>query len=80
MNTVMIDPYNLQGEPSFELKSHHELQIDINDEFEAMLAGQTALGRVGEPDDVGVAIAGLLSDDSRWINAQSIEIAGGYII
>lgn len=52
----------------------------LNDEFEALLASQTALGRVGEPDDVGAAIASLLSDDSRWINAQSIEIAGGYII
>lgn len=52
----------------------------LNDEFEAMLAGQTALGRVGEPDDVGSAIAGLLGDDNRWVNAQAIEIAGGYII
>lgn len=52
----------------------------LNDEFEAMLAGQTALGRVGEPDDVGGAIAGLLSEDSRWVNAQSIEVAGGYLI
>lgn len=52
----------------------------LNDEFEALLAGQTALGRVGEPDDVGGAIAGLLSEESRWINAQSIEVAGGYII
>jgi NAD(P)-dependent dehydrogenase (short-subunit alcohol dehydrogenase family) len=45
-----------------------------------MLAGQTALGRVGEPDDVGCMIASLLSDDNRWINAQNIEVAGGYII
>jgi NAD(P)-dependent dehydrogenase (short-subunit alcohol dehydrogenase family) len=57
-----------------------ELGGGLNDEFEAMLAGQTALGRVGEPDDVGAAIAGLLSNDSRWINAQSIEIAGGYVV
>jgi NAD(P)-dependent dehydrogenase (short-subunit alcohol dehydrogenase family) len=57
-----------------------ELGGGLNDEFEAMLAGQTALGRVGEPDDVGAAIAGLLSDDSRWINAHSIEIAGGYVV
>lgn len=52
----------------------------LNDEFEAMLAGQTALGRVGEPEDVGGMIASLLGDDNRWINAQSIEVAGGYII
>jgi NAD(P)-dependent dehydrogenase (short-subunit alcohol dehydrogenase family) len=52
----------------------------LNDEFEALLASQTALGRVGEPEDVAKAIAGLISDDSRWINAQSIEVAGGYHI
>lgn len=52
----------------------------LNDEFEAMLAGQTALGRVGEPEDIGGVIASLLSDENRWINAQNIEVAGGYII
>nr|WP_024965735.1 SDR family oxidoreductase [Pantoea sp. IMH] len=52
----------------------------LNDEFEALLASQTALERVGEPDDVGRVIAGLVSDDSVWINAQSIEVAGGYQI
>jgi NAD(P)-dependent dehydrogenase (short-subunit alcohol dehydrogenase family) len=57
-----------------------ELGGGLNDEFEAMLASQTALGRVGEPDDVGCMIASLLSDDNRWINAQNIEVAGGYNI
>ena len=52
----------------------------LNDEFEAMLAGQTALGRVGESEDIGGVIASLLSDENRWINAQNIEVAGGYII
>lgn len=57
-----------------------ELGGGLNDAFEALLAGQTALGRVGEADDVGRVVAGLLSGDSRWINAQTIEVAGGYII
>jgi NAD(P)-dependent dehydrogenase (short-subunit alcohol dehydrogenase family) len=57
-----------------------ELGGGLNDEFEALLASQTALGRVGQPDDVGGLIAGLLSDDHRWVNAQNIEAAGGYII
>ncbi|MCQ1574217.1 SDR family oxidoreductase [Neorhizobium galegae] len=57
-----------------------ELGGGLNEEFETLLAGQTALGRVGEPDDVGCVVASLLSDDKRWINAQNIEIAGGYII
>ncbi len=52
----------------------------LNAEFETLLAGQTALGRVGEPDDVGRVVASLLSDESAWINAQSIEVAGGYLI
>lgn len=52
----------------------------LNDEFEALLAGQTALGRIGEPDDVGAMIASLLGNDNRWINAQNIEVSGGYII
>jgi len=57
-----------------------ELGGGLNDEFEAMLAAQTALGRVGEPDDVARVIAMLLSQDSEWINAQTLEVAGGYII
>ncbi|ALM84476.1 SDR family NAD(P)-dependent oxidoreductase [Bordetella sp. N] len=57
-----------------------ELGGGLNDEFEAMLAGQTALGRVGEPDEVGGVIASLLSEENRWINAQNIEVAGGYVI
>jgi len=52
----------------------------LTDDFATLLASQTALGRVGEPDDVGGVIASLLSDDNRWINAQTIEVAGGYMI
>ncbi|PWC32893.1 SDR family oxidoreductase [Azospirillum sp. TSO35-2] len=52
----------------------------LSDEFAALLGSQTALGRVGEPDDVGRVIASLLSDDNAWVNAQSIEVTGGYIV
>lgn len=57
-----------------------ELGGGLNDEFEAMLAAQTALGRVGEPEDVARVIAMLLSEDGSWINAQTLEVAGGYNI
>lgn len=57
-----------------------ELGGGLSGEFETALAAQTALGRVGEPDDVGRVIASLLSDESGWINAQTIEVAGGYLI
>ena len=46
-------------------------------ELNAMIAGQTALGRVGLPDDVGGAVAALLADEAGWINGQRIEVAGG---
>ena len=54
--------------------------MEAHPEFAEMLAAQTALGRVGEPEDVGRVIATLLSDDCRWVNAQSVEVAGGYNI
>lgn len=49
---------------------------DLNKVF----ADMTALGRVGMPDDIGPMIAGLLSEDNRWVNAQRIEVSGGQAI
>lgn len=57
-----------------------ELGGGLTPEFEALLASQTALGRIGEPEDVGRVIATLLSNDGAWINGQSIEVAGGYVV
>lgn len=51
-----------------------------NADINALLASQTALGRVGLPDDIGGVIASLLSDDNRWINAQRIEASGGMFL
>ncbi len=48
-----------------------------NPEVNKLVASHTALGRVGGPEDVGPVIAGLLSDDFGWVNAQRIEVAGG---
>jgi NAD(P)-dependent dehydrogenase (short-subunit alcohol dehydrogenase family) len=48
-----------------------------NPQVNAMIAAHTALGRVGEPDDIGGVIASLLQPDNRWINAQRIEVSGG---
>jgi len=51
-----------------------------NSDFNQMLASQTALGRVGLPDDIGTVVAFLCSEDSKWINAQRIEVSGGFMI
>ncbi|AOW46399.1 SDR family NAD(P)-dependent oxidoreductase [Acetobacter ascendens] len=41
------------------------------------LAEITPLGRVGQPDDIGAAVAALLSDNMHWVNGQRIEVTGG---
>jgi 3-oxoacyl-[acyl-carrier protein] reductase len=43
-----------------------------------MFADKTALGRLGEPQDIADVIAFLANDNSRWVTAQSIEASGGY--
>jgi NAD(P)-dependent dehydrogenase (short-subunit alcohol dehydrogenase family) len=48
-----------------------------NPEVNRMVAGRTALGRAGLPEDIGLMIASLLSEDNRWVNAQRIEVSGG---
>lgn len=57
-----------------------ELGGGLTPEFEALLASQTALGRIGEPVDVARVISFLVSAESEWVNAQSIEVAGGYFV
>jgi NAD(P)-dependent dehydrogenase (short-subunit alcohol dehydrogenase family) len=39
---------------------------------------RTALGRLGDGDDVGKVIAALLSDELGWITGESIEASGGF--
>ncbi len=42
-----------------------------------MIAGQTALGRVGSADDIGAAVVALLGPGGGWINGQRVEVSGG---
>jgi NAD(P)-dependent dehydrogenase (short-subunit alcohol dehydrogenase family) len=51
-----------------------------NPEVNKRIAEMTALGRVGQPDDIGPMIASLLSEDNRWVNAQRIEVSGGMVL
>ena len=51
-----------------------------NAQLNAYIASQTALGRVGLPDDIGDAIAALLSDELAWMTAQRIEVSGGMFL
>ena len=49
-------------------------------QLNSFIASQTALGRVGLPDDIGGVIASLLSPANGWINAQRIEASGGMFL
>lgn len=51
-----------------------------NEQVSNAIAAQTALGRVGQPDDIGRAMAAILSDDLGWANAQRIEVSGGMFL
>lgn len=51
-----------------------------NPEVNRMVADHTALGRAGLPDDIGGAVAALLSGETHWITAQRIEVSGGQSI
>lgn len=42
------------------------------------LAARTALGRIGEADDIGRVIAALLSDEFGWVTGENLEASGGF--
>ena len=46
-------------------------------EIQQMVTSATALGRYGEADDIGSAVAALLGDGNHWITGQRIEVSGG---
>jgi NAD(P)-dependent dehydrogenase (short-subunit alcohol dehydrogenase family) len=55
-----------------------------NDAFERFpdvippIVARTALGRLGNGDDIGKVIAALLSDECAWITGENIEASGGF--
>ncbi len=51
-----------------------------NAQMNAQIAGVTAMGRVGLPDDIGSAVAALLSEGNGWMTGQRIEVSGGMML
>ncbi len=49
-------------------------------EHEAAVDERTPLGRIGEPADVGAAIAFLASPSASWITGETLVIDGGQMI
>jgi NAD(P)-dependent dehydrogenase (short-subunit alcohol dehydrogenase family) len=55
-------------------------RVRDDQQLNGQVAGLTALGRVGLPEDIGCAVAALLSEDSRWITGQRVEVSGGMML
>jgi len=51
-----------------------------DEKVNAFVAQTIALGRVGQPDDIGGAVAAMLSDDMGWANGTTFDISGGQAI
>ncbi|MFG2429110.1 SDR family NAD(P)-dependent oxidoreductase [Streptomyces sp. NPDC048590] len=51
-----------------------------NEEMRTMLSSVTAMGRPGEPDDIGAAAAALLAEGTSWVTGQRIEASGGMML
>ncbi|TPG55853.1 SDR family NAD(P)-dependent oxidoreductase [Ewingella americana] len=51
-----------------------------NEDVNAWVAQGIALGRVGLPDDVGGAVAAILSDGMAWANGTTFDISGGQLL
>jgi NAD(P)-dependent dehydrogenase (short-subunit alcohol dehydrogenase family) len=51
-----------------------------NADLQAMISGLAALGRVGQPDDIGRAVAALLAGDLSWVTGERVEASGGMLL
>jgi 3-oxoacyl-[acyl-carrier protein] reductase len=49
----------------------------IGSDFQKKTEADTPLGRIGQPGDIASIAAFLASDDSVWVNGQTIQAAGG---
>ena len=54
--------------------------LALGDDYVAEMAKAVPLGMLGEPSDIGEAVAFLGSDGARYITGQSIVVDGGQIL
>jgi 3-oxoacyl-[acyl-carrier protein] reductase len=50
----------------------------IGSDFEKEMIARTALGRIGQPDDIARVSVFLASDDSGWLTGERLTASGGY--
>ncbi|MEW2492736.1 SDR family NAD(P)-dependent oxidoreductase [Streptomyces nodosus] len=52
--------------------------LRASEDVQQAMSGMTALGRVAHADDIGPAVAALVSEGTGWITGQRIEASGGF--
>lgn len=45
---------------------------------QSYIVSQTAMGRLGQADDIGGVVTFLCRDDARWMTGQRLEVTGGF--
>lgn len=50
----------------------------IGSDFEKAMITRTALGRIGQPNDIARVAVFLASDDSGWLTGERLTASGGY--
>ena len=50
----------------------------VGSDFQKLFEAQSALGRIGQPDDIAPAVVFLASPDASWIAGETLVISGGY--
>lgn len=66
--------------PGPVLTDFNDGRIRDNEAVKNHLGSLTALGRVGEAEDIGGVIASLCTGEMAWVNAQRIEVSGGLLL
>ena len=61
-----------------ETEGFHAAGIGASD-MPKLIASQTPLGRIGQPDDIGPVVVFLASDDSGWVTGETILVSGGML-
>jgi 3-oxoacyl-[acyl-carrier protein] reductase len=61
-----------------ETEGTHRVGV-IGSDFEKDMIRRTALGRIGQPEDIAKVAVFLASDDAGWITGERITASGGYV-
>jgi 3-oxoacyl-[acyl-carrier protein] reductase len=61
-----------------ETEGTHRVGV-IGSEFEKDIIRRTALGRIGQPDDIAKVAVFLASDDAGWVTGERLTASGGYV-